>query len=294
MLISDQVQKLIDAIINDRFNTLFVYLAGRESIPSDDLKRLKEMGWITKEPDEEENLIEDIYLANRLPSKDLPDGLDYDKLKLLRERLSPRERYAIKLAQDRIVAGLAQHQAAVKNAISNLVLSGNYDYRNAGAMKTALEEGLLKKEMATKLASQLRDKTGDLYRDWRRVAITEVTNTMNMGLADRIVADNKDRKPDEIYVYKTVIMDSRLCKECKRLYLESDGITPKVFTMAELQANGTNVGLKPAEWKATIGATHPHCRGSLLELPPGWGFAEGTRTLQYVGPDFNWYENRKS
>ena len=293
MLISDEIRKLMSDIISDRFKTLFIYLAGRDSVDSKDVARLKDRKWISEEPDEEENLIEDVYLVNRLPGSDTPERLNsYEELKKLKERLSPREKYAIKLAQQRIVAGVAQHKSAVENAISNLVLSGNYDYRNAGAMVDTLKEGLIKKEMATKLASQLRDKTGDLYRDWRRVAITEITNTMNMGLADRIIADNTERKPSQIYVYKSVILDSRLCKECRRLYLESDGITPKVYTLEELQANGTNIGLKPKEWKAIIGATHPHCRGSLMELPDGWGFAEGTRTLQYVGPDFNWYANK--
>ena len=49
------------------------------------------------------------------------------------------------------------------------------------------------------------------------------------------------------------------CPHCRKLYLNTDG-TPKLFKLSELEANGTNIGLKPSEWKATISQAHPRCR----------------------------------
>lgn len=50
------------------------------------------------------------------------------------------------------------------------------------------------------------------------------------------------------------------CKNCIRLYLTGGiGSEPIVFNLETLQANGTNIGKKVAEWQATVAAVHPHC-----------------------------------
>jgi hypothetical protein len=82
------------------------------------------------------------------------------------------------------------------------------------------------------------------------------------------------------------------CKFCKLLYIRPDGVTPRVFKLSDLLANGTNVGRRAGrptrsgrsrtEWKATIGAVHPFCQCELHVLPDGMGFnAKGQMT--YVG-----------
>ncbi len=47
------------------------------------------------------------------------------------------------------------------------------------------------------------------------------------------------------------------CPDCRRLFLE-DG-APRVFPLSELRANGTNVGVKRANWKPVLGPVHPWC-----------------------------------
>jgi hypothetical protein len=61
------------------------------------------------------------------------------------------------------------------------------------------------------------------------------------------------------YVYKVPIEDERLCKSCRNAYLNKDG-SPKIFRLSELEANGSNIGLKPNEWKPTLGQLHLNCR----------------------------------
>lgn len=83
---------------------------------------------------------------------------------------------------------------------------------------------------------------------------------------------------------------SHNCKHCKKAYLMEDEVTPRVFRLSDLKANGSNYGLKTADWVPTLGSLHPNCRCSLSEIPQGFGFKENSSTLTYKGPDFK-YKN---
>ena len=65
-------------------------------------------------------------------------------------------------------------------------------------------------------------------------------------------------------VYKDVFPGA--CRHCIRLYL-TDGIgsEPIIFKLSQLRENGTNIGRKAADWKATVGSVHPYCRCQLNE-----------------------------
>ena len=89
-------------------------------------------------------------------------------------------------------------------------------------------------------------------------------------------------------------LDGALCDYCRKFYLEPDGVTPKVYKMSELVANGSNYGRKAAEWTPTLGATHPNERCELVELPDGWGFEPGSNRASYIDKDFVWYQKRKT
>lgn len=60
---------------------------------------------------------------------------------------------------------------------------------------------------------------------------------------------------------------------CLRLHLGPDG-NPRLFRLSTLEANGTNVGKKAADWKPGVGPVHPHCQCVLQRVPTGWGFDE--------------------
>lgn len=65
------------------------------------------------------------------------------------------------------------------------------------------------------------------------------------------------------------------CRHCIKLYLTNGiGSQPIVFKLADLQANGDNIGLKVADWKATVGSIHPWCRCTLQYLPKGFVWNE--------------------
>jgi hypothetical protein len=82
------------------------------------------------------------------------------------------------------------------------------------------------------------------------------------------------------------------CAYCKLLYLKPDGITPRIFRLSQLQANGTNVGRaarRPTrigkmktEWRAVVGAIHPSCACELYRLPDGMAFGAGGKLVRSV------------
>lgn len=112
-----------------------------------------------------------------------------------------------------------------------------------------------------KLASRLRQHTGDLTRNWDRIARTELQAALNEGVAVESV------RVDGPQALVRRVPESTACANCKRLFLNSDG-KPRVFTVAELVTNGTNVGRKQAEWLPTLFPVHPHCMCGVERVDP--------------------------
>lgn len=122
------------------------------------------------------------------------------------------------------------------------------------------------------LAGELRKVTEDTKQDWNMVIRSELINNKIEGEAQAILDGVSPYSNDKenTKVFKRPNPDA--CKHCKRLYLERDGMTPKIFTLAELMANGTNIGKKVAEWKPTLGIIHAHCQCQLNVMPEGTTF----------------------
>lgn len=135
------------------------------------------------------------------------------------------------------------------------------------------------------LKSTLASMSQDWNRNWNRVAVTEKHNAMQQGQASHI-ASTSGR---DALVSKRPMPDA--CPHCKRLHLGPDG-QPRIFKLSDLEANGSNVGRKAADWLPTVGTVHPHCQCVLIEVPDGWGYNEdgelvpgGELGALYGGPE---------
>ena len=119
---------------------------------------------------------------------------------------------------------------------------------------------------------QLREQSGDWKRDWHRVAQTEMWDAKLQGEAEAIVNGESPLSDDkgDTMVYKRPAPDA--CAKCKQLYLENDGVTPRVFKMSHLLSNGTNYGKKQSDWVPTLGTVHPNCCCTLNTKPKGTKF----------------------
>lgn len=73
------------------------------------------------------------------------------------------------------------------------------------------------------------------------------------------------------------------CNHCRRLYVGPDG-APRIFRLAELEANGSNVGRKVGEWRPVVGPTHPHCLPpeTLVLTPTGYQRIDTLKPGDYV------------
>lgn len=119
----------------------------------------------------------------------------------------------------------------------------------------------------------LGHRTGEWNRDFGRISDYLMHSAFEEGRA----AYTEEMYGDNALVYKDVFPGA--CRHCIRLYLTGDiNSEPRLFKLSELRANGSNIGRKPEEWKATLGPLHPWCRC----------------TLQHYNPDFEWNTETRS
>jgi len=138
------------------------------------------------------------------------------------------------------------------------------------AIKDAATETIVAREGVTQMASRIGHKTGDWSRDLDRISDYVLHNAHSQGRTDFI--DKNFGKGQQVYVET---FDSA-CKICISLYKNPDG-SPKMFTTAQLRANGTNIGRKAKSWKPVIPPMHPFCRCQVETVPFGsiWDAKKG-------------------
>lgn len=120
------------------------------------------------------------------------------------------------------------------------------------AIQEATSEAVARGWTAKKLASEIGHRTGDWGRNLLRLARTELQGAHNDAVVMQAI---KVFGPN---VRIACIPQSGACDICLSLFIGDDG-RPRIFTVKELAANGTNVGKRAADWKATIWPIHPHC-----------------------------------
>lgn len=176
------------------------------------------------------------------------------------------EQQAMAVAQQQ--AGI--YATALGNRIENDLLSAvNIENIEAQSVLSAIQDetamAIAQRDGVDRLASRLAEVTGDYARDWRRLAMTELHNAQEHGYA-RVVESETGKQS---LVAKLVNPDA--CPACFDAYTEKDG-RPKIFTLEELQSNGTNIGRKASEWLPVIGPMHPHCDCRLVRVPKGFAY----------------------
>lgn len=143
-------------------------------------------------------------------------------------------------------------------------------------------QGLEKRQTVSQIAHEIARKTGDWGRNFDRIIETSSHNAYEWGK----VAELQRRNPEKDPVVYKLPMDTA-CKHCIRLYLTNGhGSQPILFKLSELIANGSNIGRKVDEWKATVDAIHPHCRCPLFEYTGGYTWNPKTRKFDIPDPHY--------
>lgn len=181
--------------------------------------------------------------------------------------LNQTEKYALKYVKQNTythIKGLGDRAKMTVNGIvteNDPLLRASYEE----VIRNAAERTIIERDSLQSMVSEIGHRTGDWKRDIGRIVDTEMQNAYQFGRAEQI----KREQGSLSKVYKHVFPGA--CHHCIRLYTTNGiGSEPIVFTLQELQANGTNIGLKTKDWKAVISATHPWCRCELMFLPEGY------------------------
>ena len=272
MLITDAQLREIQQIIADHHAAFVASTVSPDAIDPETLERLKAKGLVNVKAES----ISDAYLlgqvAAALESADVAKmGFD-DFKEWVRDNpipLSEVERRAMQ------VAALTAGQYAVGLGYRVNLETGDTireaDQVLARQMREEIQDAtalnIAKRETVKQLRSDLGHRTRDWARDLDRIAITELHNAHQDGVADGIA----DKYGGDAWVFKRPMPDA--CSACKELHLGDDG-QPLIFRLSALQANGSNKGKKRADWLPVVGAVHPHCQCQLSRVPEGWGFNE--------------------
>lgn len=284
---NEKIREILEII--KAYHAAFVYNNITTDIDKDLIDLVKKYN-LNIQPDEIKSYLKDGYEIERLRS--LLEGARDSKMtytstkKLLKDNpipLTTAEKSSIDHAQQSAGRYITKTGDLLKESLKELLLETNIDFKQdilSQTIRGPLKEGIAKRQTVKKIASEMRTASEDLFRDFHRIAFTELQNARNHAKIDQVYTSNKGKKESEILVFKRPSPDA--CRACKSTYLTSDGVTPKVFTLAEFKKNISNVGIKTKKWLPVIESLHPNCACELGQLPPGFGFDEDGQ-MKFMG-----------
>jgi hypothetical protein len=137
--------------------------------------------------------------------------------------------------------------------------------RRRQKLKVIREEvgtAVLTKPTAREVAGRIRQRVGDIARNFERIAETELQAVHNEGqIFQAVELDGEEARVARI-------PESGACSSCRDLFLDPATNTPLIFLVSDLAANGTNVGRPRRSWVATAYPVHPQCRCDTIPLSP--------------------------
>ena len=251
--------KQIQEIIRDHMEVLMQLSTGDGSPSSQLLRKLKLPKRIT-------DLVSVSYQYGKLKilqDKDLSSMSSDEIDKLLKQiKLTKSQQRSIELSKIKA----QQHIDSLTQRISSTVITSaiQSDLDMWEAVKEVIPAALENNTARYKVIQQLREKTNNWERDWHRVAHTEMWSAKCQGEVEAILNGespfSNEREQTQVFIRPS---SRNACAKCKQLYLERDGVTPKVFKLSDLIANGNNYGKKQADWRPCIPPLHPNCMCTL-------------------------------
>lgn len=244
----------IKSIISDHMEVLMQLTTGDGHPSPALLKKLRLPKGIT-------DLITTSYQYGRLgvlQGKDLSNMSAEDVKKLMRNlKLTPAQKRSIEHAKVKAQQSIDNITQRITSSVVTMAVQS--DLSMWDAVKEIIPAAMENDTPRYKVIQQLREKTVDMNRDWHRVAHTEMWSAKCWGESEAILYGESPLSPKRGDTDVFVRPAHNACAKCKQLYLERDGITPKVFKLSELIANGTNYDRKQADWVPCVPPLHPNC-----------------------------------
>lgn len=143
---------------------------------------------------------------------------------------------------------------------SNLAESIDGLVKEAKAKNQKIDQDLIQEA----IAEEMRKAKSHL----KLIAESEATKIRNVGKMMNITRVAANVGDDDPSVFFIIVRDKSTCKECLRLHMMPDGVTPKVWKFSELKQG---YHLRTDNVPSAFGE-HPHCRCTLAYLTKGFGF----------------------
>jgi len=198
--------------------------------------------------------------------------------------LTKLEEYALENVKRQTYKDIKGLGNRINSDLNQLYIEVDKDLRaqRTEIIRDTAAEVIQNREGVKSLASKLGHKLGDWNRDLGRVADCVLHEAYEEGRAASLEEKyyGTGREP---LVYKDTFTGG--CKWCIKLHL-TDGIgsEPIIFKLSTLRQNGSNIGRKPAEWKAIIGYNHPYCRCTMQEYDVRYAWNPQTNSFSILKP----------
>jgi hypothetical protein len=250
--ISSSSKEKIAAVVEDMFDNIALHFIG-------DIPRLrnKKMLVISSKPNLGLSHLFVQAMANRTPN-----SIEKDVLKSL---LESAFNYIESLKQ--------RTKSNVTERIDGLIRESKLQNRKPD-----------EREIQDILADELQKSKSHL----KAIAESEATKLRNLGTMmdiTRVAASIGDNDPTVFFV---VVKDGATCKECIRLHLLPDQVTPRLWKFSELKQGYHKRG----EENPSAFGLHPHCRCTLTYLSEGFGFDVHGK-VSYKREDYNAYARQR-
>ena len=162
----------------------------------------------------------------------------------------------------------------------------NVTERIDGAIKEAqLRKEKLSQEFVQSVVAEEMDKAKAHLKAITEAESTKLRNVGSLMDISRVASSISDQDPNVFFV---VVRDASTCKECIRLHLMPNQVTPRIWKLSELKQSYHKRG---GEFPSAFGL-HPHCRCTLTYLSKGFGFKNGQ--LAYISADYDAYEAQRA
>lgn len=212
-------------------------------------------------------------LLSNILSDEKAKGLSYDQLiKYIQSGqhipLNDREKATINSIRMQSMADIRANKGKIFSDVNNVVAK-QFDSARADQeefIRDRIIDSNKERSARKNISREIAKLTGDWSRNFDK-SVQYISHTaLNEGRAAMI--ERRYGSNHEAKVYFQVQPDA--CDHCVKHYLkEGKGSEPRIFTLKELHANGSNIGRKAGEWLPTIQALHVHCRCLLTEYIPG-------------------------
>ena len=270
MLIPKTVYNRIDEIIEREYLNFAFSLIGDDFFSDAQKRQLESLGLIIGS----RTLIELIYILIR--NRPISGYANDVKLQTLIDQvrstgilpvLNDSQQATLDDAKAAFMDSIDSNKAELKKQLKQQISKINKDYKRDITVKRYVNISQEQQKQIDYVALFLASLAGiatTTRSNFARSFITNLTDFINDATIDQATSEAviTGIPTTDIIVYKEVVNDGSLCQWCRKFYTNKDG-SPKLYTLAQLQANGSNEGKPRSEWAAVIPSTHPHCRCQL-------------------------------